>query len=213
MGKSGLLIDNCASGGRRIDYETCKRSVPLWRTDYNCEPHPDVYDASQNHTFGLGLYLPYQSVGQTITYDKYKDRSLTSTSVVLTISPTKADELVQVPFDKVKSVWDDVKSYNYLMAYDFYPLTNFSMADNVWMVFQYDHPEKGEGCVICYRRKNAPFTAAVFDLRAIDEQATYKLIDIDNRTEEYVKGSELARFTVQLQPLESRVFKYLKIRS
>ena len=26
--KPDLLIDNCASGGRRIDYETCKRSVP-----------------------------------------------------------------------------------------------------------------------------------------------------------------------------------------
>ena len=25
------FIDNCASGGRRIDLETCRRSVPLWR--------------------------------------------------------------------------------------------------------------------------------------------------------------------------------------
>ena len=30
-----LLIDNCASGGRRIDYETVLRSAPLWRTDYH----------------------------------------------------------------------------------------------------------------------------------------------------------------------------------
>jgi alpha-galactosidase len=30
----GLLIDNCASGGRRIDLETIGRSIPLWRTDY-----------------------------------------------------------------------------------------------------------------------------------------------------------------------------------
>ena len=27
-----LAIDNCASGGRRIDLETASRSVPLWRT-------------------------------------------------------------------------------------------------------------------------------------------------------------------------------------
>jgi alpha-galactosidase len=31
----GPLIDNCASGGRRIDLETIGRSVPLWRTDYS----------------------------------------------------------------------------------------------------------------------------------------------------------------------------------
>ena len=30
----GLVIDNCASGGRRLDYEMCRRSVPLFRTDY-----------------------------------------------------------------------------------------------------------------------------------------------------------------------------------
>ena len=30
----GLSIDNCASGGRRIDLETLRRSVPLWRSDF-----------------------------------------------------------------------------------------------------------------------------------------------------------------------------------
>ncbi len=32
-----LLIDNCASGGRRIDLETCSRSLPLWRSDNTCD--------------------------------------------------------------------------------------------------------------------------------------------------------------------------------
>ncbi len=31
-----LMIDNCASGGRRIDIETLRRSVPLWRSDAQC---------------------------------------------------------------------------------------------------------------------------------------------------------------------------------
>ena len=29
----GLIIDDCSSGGRRIDLETLSRSVPLWRSD------------------------------------------------------------------------------------------------------------------------------------------------------------------------------------
>ena len=29
----GLLIDDCSSGGRRIDIETLTRSFPLWRSD------------------------------------------------------------------------------------------------------------------------------------------------------------------------------------
>ena len=32
----GLVIDNCASGGRRIDLEAISRSVALWQSDINC---------------------------------------------------------------------------------------------------------------------------------------------------------------------------------
>ena len=31
----GLWIDNCASGGRRIDLETLTRSLPLWPSDFH----------------------------------------------------------------------------------------------------------------------------------------------------------------------------------
>lgn len=33
-----LIIDNCASGGRRIDIETLRRSVPLWRSAISVLP-------------------------------------------------------------------------------------------------------------------------------------------------------------------------------
>jgi len=33
-----LIIDNCASGGRRMDLETMSCSVPLWRTDFPGDP-------------------------------------------------------------------------------------------------------------------------------------------------------------------------------
>jgi len=36
-GQSRLFIDNCASGGRRIDVETMSRSMPLWRSDNTCD--------------------------------------------------------------------------------------------------------------------------------------------------------------------------------
>src|SRR5690606_24087122 len=49
-----LIIDNCASGGRRLDLETTSRSSPFWRTDYKYgEPI-----GSQCHTYGLNFYLP-----------------------------------------------------------------------------------------------------------------------------------------------------------
>jgi hypothetical protein len=52
----GLWIDNCASGGRRIDLEACMRSVPLWRSDTSCSPNHANWDQVQ--TLGLSLYVP-----------------------------------------------------------------------------------------------------------------------------------------------------------
>ena len=36
-----LIIDSCASGGRRNDLETMRRSVPLHYSDYGYGLHPD----------------------------------------------------------------------------------------------------------------------------------------------------------------------------
>ena len=207
-----MLIDNCASGGRRINYETCKRSVPLWRSDYNTAMYPDLYEATQNQTYGLGLYLPFNSVGQAITYNKYKDRSLVSCSSVLSIGTGSPDELANVPFNKVKQVWDDIRSYDYLMSYDFYPLTDFSLKDNTTMVYQYDCPEKEEGCVVCFRRANSPTSEIELLLKAIDPQATYKVIDPDSGEQYVMKGRQLEKITLHINRLESKILKYSKLR-
>jgi len=45
-----LLIDTCASGGRRNDLETLRRAVPLWRSDFPYDPA-----AMQMQTYGLCL--------------------------------------------------------------------------------------------------------------------------------------------------------------
>lgn len=223
--KPDLLIDNCASGGRRIDYETCKLSVPLWRSDYQCGNTTDIFEASQNQTYGLNLYLPYNSTGYGITHDPYKDRSIASGSVVfgqygnykdgrpiLAFLGMNDDPHLPVVVDKqkVKKVFDDIKSYNYLMSADYYPLTDFSLKDNVWMAMQYDSPEKEEGCIVCFRRPNAAFSEAEFKLNGINVNANYKLIYLNTGKESVVKGEQLLKLTIRLNKGESEVVKYIK---
>jgi len=53
-----MLIDSCASGGRRNDLETMRRAVPLPRSDYIMEPV-----GNQGHTYGLSFWLPFQGTG------------------------------------------------------------------------------------------------------------------------------------------------------
>jgi len=52
----GLVIDNCAGGGQRIDLETMARSVPLWRSDLQCSPFDPV--AMQTQSQGLAPWVP-----------------------------------------------------------------------------------------------------------------------------------------------------------
>jgi len=54
----GMLIDNCASGGRRLDVESLRRSVPLWRSDYRFRD-----DRHQGMTYGLSFWIPYHGTG------------------------------------------------------------------------------------------------------------------------------------------------------
>ena len=57
----GLEMDNCASGGRRIDIEMAQRSVPLWRSDSGCWHCPVEWH--QEQSLGLSLYVPLHTVG------------------------------------------------------------------------------------------------------------------------------------------------------
>ena len=53
----GLIIDNCASGGRRHDIETMSRSIPLWPSDYSCGGNEDLAGI-QSMTMGMSRWLP-----------------------------------------------------------------------------------------------------------------------------------------------------------
>ena len=72
MARPDLLVDNCASGGRRIDLETLSRSVPLWRSDY-AQPGQSA-ESQQVETLGLSLFAPVNS-GTTDRFDPYMWRS------------------------------------------------------------------------------------------------------------------------------------------
>ena len=100
-----LIIDNCSSGGRRIDIETLKRSLPLWRSDYQC-----VWDAApeatQIHNTGLSWWIPYHgsSPGRVFS-DTYRARSGYSSALSFSLwTYDEWDITDEQPLDWVKSI-------------------------------------------------------------------------------------------------------------
>ncbi len=62
----GLVIDNCASGGRRLDIEMMSRSLPLWRTDTSTKadkPQLSHVDGKRSINFNLTWWLPIHDGG------------------------------------------------------------------------------------------------------------------------------------------------------
>ena len=64
-----MLIDSCASGGRRNDLETLRRAVPLLRSDFILEPV-----SQQLHTYGVSFWFPFYGTGVN-SFDPYVFRS------------------------------------------------------------------------------------------------------------------------------------------
>jgi alpha-galactosidase len=162
----GLLIDNCASGGRRIDLETIGRSVPLWRTDYSYF-EPNGY---QCHTYGLQQFVPCSGTGNN-NPQKYYFRSSMGGAVVMGWELNNSFNVSQAH--------EAIAEFRALRPYfsgDFYPLTEYSTSDEVWAAFQWDRPEQADGIVLAFRRPQAAKPSISIRLNNVDAGADYELV-------------------------------------
>jgi len=185
-----LIIDNCASGGRRIDLETVGRATPFWRTDGPRDPI-----AHQCHTYGLLPWVPFSSTSQDKAGDDYEFRSSMCSSLCLNwwISGDAPAEPIRpdFPFDWAKRTLTQYLSIRHFYEGDFYPLTSYSQAADVWMAYQLDRPDRGEGLVVALRRPQSHFEGARFPLRGLAAEATYRVSDLDSGAAQEMAGAVL----------------------
>jgi len=190
----GLLIDSCASGGRRNDIETMRRAVPLWRSDY-------AYEATghQCMTYGLSLWLPYHGTGTVATrnapyygsgrtpVEPYAFWSNAAPGLGLGID-VRLKDLDYPALRRLIGQWRQVSPDYYG---DFYPLTSWTRDNTVWIAWQFDRPETGEGMVQAFRRHESDYESARLRLQALDANANYSLTDLNIGTEQFCTGRDL----------------------
>ena len=207
-----LLIDNCASGGRRIDIETVRRSIPLWRSDYACHANYDV-EVAQCHHLGYNTWLPYSGTGCGRICDEYRIRSAYDSSLsAMFIYSHVAGETVEEKLPFMKKYFPEYLSVRPYFCEDFYPLSEISDKLDVWCASQFDRPDKKDGIVQIFRRENSPYECATYTLRGIDENAKYFVTDLDGGEYE-ISGKELANgFKVTIpERRKAKIFKYQQI--
>ncbi len=202
-----LLIDNCASGGRRIDLETTSRSSPLWRTDYQYG-EPNGY---QCHTFGLSFYLPIHGTAIYRT-DDYTFRSGLGGTAVTNWEVTGRDS------ESILAIQKKIVDYKNLRPYfygDFYPLTESSdnTGDNRWLAYQLNRPSQGDGIIVAFRRGGCLNESIETKLDGLVENKDYELFYEDYGLKFTAKGSELMKklnLTIPQKPA-SLLIKYRMI--
>ncbi|MBU6400447.1 MAG: alpha-galactosidase, partial [Verrucomicrobia bacterium] len=179
-----MLIDSCASGGRRNDLETMRRAVPLWRSDYAYEPI-----GHQCMTYGISMWLPFQGTGTVATrnapyygsgrtpVEPYAFWSNTAPSLGCGID-VRVKDLDYAALRRLVAEWRQVAPNYYG---DFYPLTPWTRDATAWIGWQFDRPEAGEGMVQVFRRDKSFYTSACLKLRGLEAAGRYTVSDVDGR--------------------------------
>jgi alpha-galactosidase len=184
----GLVIDNCAGGGQRIDLETMGRSVPLWRSDLQCWPFDPI--AMQTQTQGLAPWVPL-SAAVCDTATRYAMRSALGPGLVTHWSQQAVDNHRALPVEEIRAGMSEALAMRTYFSGDFYPLLSFSLAEDAWAAWQYDRPDLGEGMIVAFRRQASPFALWVAAPRALEAEAEYELTSWDGDGSRRMSGREL----------------------
>jgi len=194
----GLLIDNCAGGGQRIDLETLMRSVALWRSDWQCWPFDPM--AMQTQTQGLAPWVPL-TVAVCDTPTEYAMRSALGPGMVTHWSSQVLDGHADLPIAAIRNLMREAHAMRKYFYGDFYPLLTYSLACDTWAAWQYDRPDLGEGLVVAFRRHQSSFSRWEAKLEALDPDAAYDLYSWDDQCTRRISGSALRvdGFTVAIE--------------
>lgn len=210
----GLHIDNCASGGRRLDIEMMSRSFVVWRTDYG----PTDTLAEQAQTEALAPWVPenmgFESFSSQQPWTKpgpystpaniYLMRLAYNAGYGVTPGATGVNNAAWVQWiQQALQEYRDVQPFLYA---DFYPLLPYSLAGETWAAWQWNRPDHGDGLVVVLRRPGSPFPSMKLALHHLDPQRRYT-VEVRSTYEhgpiKTMTGNDLSQMLIDLEQAPS----------
>jgi alpha-galactosidase len=197
-----VFIDSCASGGRRNDLETMRRSVPLHYTDYGYGHHATKLDFHRT----MYEWMPY-----------FKESNQSWDIVEATQGGLDAKEgdafsfhcalapMLQLAHDirspnqdlsemrKMIDIWR--AAADLVLNGDYYPLTPPRRSDEYWVALQFDRPSPvaghTDGFVQAIRLVGCEQPSINVRLRALRQETMYVLAEAETGERRDLKGSVL----------------------
>ena len=203
-----IFIDNCASGGRRIDLETNMRSIPMWRSDYNDnnvrrgDPIGD-----QSIIMGLSPFMPLHA-GPAWRTDPYFWRSANVGGPIPYWDMRKDD----FSHEELALAVKEAQTLRPYFQGDLWHLTDNSVDPKAWVAFQYHRPEQDDGFACFLRRPASPYRVLDVSLRGLTPDRKYELryfYDYTMARKDVATGKALAAFHVEIpKPAGSLLIRY-----
>ena len=175
----GLIIDNCASGGKRLDLEMTYRSIPFWRSDYNCSVPVDLFEVTQAHTYGLSFWLPISGTALNMT-NEYSARSALLPLFLMDFYAHLSPEF---------NFYHEQRD---LMTGNYYPLDFGSFDTDEMHAMQYASEDGLSGTAFIYKREKVKASEYTVVLNGLVKTAIYEIYDFDDPEKIYtLTGEEL----------------------
>ena len=204
-----FTMDLCASGGRRIDFESMKRGAVIWRSDVQCFPRFDPIQ-NQIQNFYLQDWAPLNCGGIWLFNDEYDDYAFLS-AVANQISDCSFIFQHRVPiqsyfYDYHASRIREAKRIREYYSGNYYKLTREPESCTNW--YAYPFAKNSGGMFIVFRRPESPNETEFLRLREIDVDAEYELETFGEEHRKRIQGAELQNYIITLAPRSFRLFYY-----
>ena len=194
----GLMIDNCASGGRRLDLEMMSRSLPLWHSDLHCFGHQPTAEQLQNGA--LARWIPLHGCAVFGYEPSYAFRSSMTAGNIICATDAEghhnsAHAATEEAVRRTVAIYHKARPY---LLGDFYPLFPHESRDDAWYGYQFHRPDLNAGMVVLFRRENSLDATMTIPIMALVVDDDYQIINEDNSTTSQEKGRDLAAYSVTL---------------
>jgi alpha-galactosidase len=201
-----LLIDSCASGGRRNDLETMRRAVPLHYTDYGYGEHATKLDFHRT----MFEWLPYfRETTQSWDLADARKSGLDATendsfafhcAIVPMLTPahdirSPAGDLSTI--HRMTGIWR--RAAEIVVEGDYYALTPPGRSDTDWVAWQFNRPPDlagraaPDGFVQGIRLAQCAEPTLRVTLKGLRMDALYLLENAETGERREVKGASLAQ--------------------
>lgn len=169
------------TGGRRFELETMRWAVPISKSE-----HGGGTSSTQCQTYGISFWLPFYG-GGTGAFDTYTTRSNIAPWSAIAYDTRKTN----VDFGPARRHLAECRLVGPYFWGDYYPLTPYTLAEDVWIAWQFNVPDKGTGVIQAFRRPENQDESVTLKLHQLDRNATYELSDCDSNGTTKATGADL----------------------